>query len=310
MYNCLVEPIITVERNDGTQGAVSLPDVLALLTADQVVAFPALRPHQRQAWHAFLVQLAALALLQAEQIEPSTEASEWARLLRGLTPDWLGDEPWSLVSSPDKPALLQAPVPGGNLSDFKKQLETPDVLDMLITSKNHDLKRQVMTDAAPEDWLFALVTLQTMEGFLGAGNYGISRMNGGFANRPAVSIVPPGGIGARFCRDVSMLIAYRGEAFEQVPQFPLQGGLGLLWLKAWDGTRQLGLGEIDPYYIEICRRVRLIEEANGLGAVTAGSKKARIAAADLKGNTGDPWLPIAVAKPRPCRSQGAVSTTG
>ncbi len=40
----------------------NLFDILAALSADAVVAFPALRPHQRQAWHAFLVQVAAMAL--------------------------------------------------------------------------------------------------------------------------------------------------------------------------------------------------------------------------------------------------------
>ena len=36
----------------------SLPEVYAALMADIVESFPAIRPHQRHAWHAFLVQLA------------------------------------------------------------------------------------------------------------------------------------------------------------------------------------------------------------------------------------------------------------
>jgi CRISPR system Cascade subunit CasA len=47
-----------------------------------------------------------------------------------------------------------------------------------------------MTVATPEHWFYALLTLQTMQGFLGAGNYGISRMNGGFASRPSVGLAP------------------------------------------------------------------------------------------------------------------------
>ena len=40
----------------------SLPALLAALAADTVRDFPALRPHQRHPWHAFLSQLAAIAL--------------------------------------------------------------------------------------------------------------------------------------------------------------------------------------------------------------------------------------------------------
>ena len=61
---------------------------------------------------------------------------------------------------------------------------------MLVTSKNHDLKSAVAVQAGVDDWIFALITLQTMEGFGGAGNYGISRMNGGLGSRPAFSLVP------------------------------------------------------------------------------------------------------------------------
>ena len=82
---------------------------------------------------------------------------------------------------------------------------------MLVTAKNHDLKQAVMTEARAEDWLFALVTLQTMEGFLGAGNYGISRMNGGFANRAAISLAPPGGPAAQWRRDLRQVLALRGK---------------------------------------------------------------------------------------------------
>jgi CRISPR system Cascade subunit CasA len=62
---------------------------------------------------------------------------------------------------------------------------------MLVTAKNHDVKAARLTEAGIDDWLFALVTLQTMEGIGGRNNYGVSRMNGGFANRPGFSIAPP-----------------------------------------------------------------------------------------------------------------------
>ena len=46
---------------------------------------------------------------------------------------------------------------------------------MLITSRNHDLKQEWWPrGASGEDWIFALVSLQTAEGYGGAGNQGIS----------------------------------------------------------------------------------------------------------------------------------------
>ena len=45
---------------------------------DQVEAFPALRPHQRHAWHAFLVQLGVIAMHKAGLTEPLTDAGRMA----------------------------------------------------------------------------------------------------------------------------------------------------------------------------------------------------------------------------------------
>ena len=69
-------------------------------------------------------------------------------------------------------------------------VETPDALDLLITSRNHDLKQAVARRADPEEWIFALVSLQTGEGFGGAANYGIARMNGGSSSRAMMALAP------------------------------------------------------------------------------------------------------------------------
>lgn len=282
-----------------TRGSVeiqrlTLPGVFAALMRNEVESFPALRPHQRHAWHAFLVQVGALALHAKERSDPPLDEESWALLLRGLTPDFPKDEPWSLVAPPDRPALLQPPIPSGNLGELKKVVATPDALDMLVTSKNHDLKAEVMVEAGADDWLFALVTLQTMEGFLGAGNYGISRMNGGFANRPALGIVPPGGLGAHVRRDIAQLLAMHDGAAE-ARGYATSGGLGLLWLKPWDGMTSLRPSELDPYYVEVCRRVRLVEIGSKLSARAGGSKAARVVPIP-GGLTGDPWAPIVTEK--------------
>ena len=110
MYNILSDQLIRMDTSYGSRMEASLPEVYAALMADQVEAFPALRPHQRHAWHAFLVQLGAMAMHEAELGAPPADATEWADLIRGLTPDFPNDEPWQLVvGSITKPAFMQPP---------------------------------------------------------------------------------------------------------------------------------------------------------------------------------------------------------
>ena len=153
---------------------------------------------------------------------------------------------------------------------------TPDELDILVTSKNHDLKSSVASRAAPGDWLFALVTLQTMEGFGGAGNYGVSRMNGGFGSRPAFTLAPVEGLGAHLRMDIVTLLDQMGSLAREFPMRP--GGIGLVWTVPWDGARveELLLERLHPFYIEVCRRIRLRPGPEGnLAAVRTSSKAAR-----------------------------------
>ncbi len=294
-YSLLDEPLISTRHaDDGQRVAYSLPKLFVALAAGRIRDFPALRPHQRHPWHAFLVQLAALALHRAGTGEPFAEAAHWREALLALTPDDLDGAAWCLVAPPARPALLQAPVADGVVRDWKNRLQAPDELDMLVTAKNHDLKAARMRPSAPEDWLFALVSLQTQEGFLGAGNYGISRMNGGFASRPAVAAVPQGHWGRRWRRDVARVLANRDHiAAEQ--ELQERNGIALVWLVPWNGNDSLAFSSLDPFYIEVCRRVRLECDADGIVAYATTSKAARIEAKSRNGITGDPWIPIDVA---------------
>ncbi|MDD2728064.1 type I-E CRISPR-associated protein Cse1/CasA [Malikia sp.] len=275
----------------GDTVAANLPELFAAMNRDEVRDFPALRPHQRHPWHAFLVQLAAIALHQAERDEPFETAAEWDTALMALTPDDLDGAAWCLVSPPGRPAFMQPPVPGGSLADWKSPMTAADELDMLITSKNHDLKAARMIRSSPEDWCHALISLQTQEGFLGAGNYGVSRMNGGFASRCAVGVKPPGRWGQRWRRDVAALIAARQEVVELYGLKP-EGGTALTWLRPWDGLDSLAFPSLDPCYIEVCRRIRMTVSAGQLQAQATSTKAPRIAAKELCGVTGDPWMPV------------------
>ena len=104
--NTLASPLIRSLSRNGTLLLATLPGVLAALMRDEVLCFPALRPHQRHAWHAFLAQLGAVAALRAGRAEPPDDEEGWRGLLRGLTPGYPDDAPWRLVAPPDQPALL------------------------------------------------------------------------------------------------------------------------------------------------------------------------------------------------------------
>jgi CRISPR system Cascade subunit CasA len=291
MLNFLEEPLFTAGSIDNNKSRYSLPGSLAALVKGEILSFSSLRTHQRHVWHAFIVQLAALALEKAkENLLPDDEAS-WAKLLRALTPRWPNGEPWSLiVSDAEKPAILQAPVPGGVLPQFRT-VDTPDGIDVLVTSKNHDLKSARMWKAAPEDWLFSLVSLQTQQGVMGAGKYGISRMNGGYGSRTLIGLDRSGDPGFRFRRDVMALISCGERAAN--PHGLNRSGIALLWLKPWDGVKTLDFKDLHPLYIEICRRIRLGLANGRVIAMDAPSKAARLSGTEyLNGNTGDPWTAV------------------
>ena len=293
MFNLLTEPVFRIETGDAPHAAASLPEVYAALMRDDVEAFPALRPHQRHAWHAFLVQLGAMTLHRAGVREPPADANQWKKLIRGLTADdFPDDDPWRLVVDDiTKPAFMQPSASSeDNAKEYERRVTTPDALDMLVTSKNHDLKASVATQAGVDDWIFALITLQTTDGIAGRNNYGVSRMPSGYGNRSCFSITPSLRPGLHVRRDMRALLNHRQTTLETYSM--ADTGMGLVWTVPWDGKKSnmLALGALDPFYIEICRRVRLQQRARGLEAIRTGSQALRIAS--VKGRTGDPWMPV------------------
>lgn len=290
--NLLTDQVLSVRNGK----RFSLAEALAAMARGEINGFPALRPHQRPAWHMFLVQLAVLALWKSDQHKPPTDSNEWLAALRHLTPNHEDDAPWLLVVGDErKPAFLQPPVPTQPLK--WKQVPTPDALDMLITARNHDLKQQIAAKASAEDWIFALVSLQTAEGYGGAGNQGIARMNGGHSSRPMLGLAPAASASdtsidpsAWWARDVAALLAARGTGSAGTLGKP--GGPALLWCLEWPEREELIPADLDPWFIEVCRRVRLTESGDSFAARRSSSAAPRIAAKVNKGNLGDPWAPV------------------
>ena len=287
----LRKSLITVCGPSGQIKTKSLPELFAAMARQEVSAFASLRPHQRPAWHMFLVQLAVLALRADAEFRLPEDAESWFVLLRRLTSDFAHDEPWCLiVENPERPAFLQPPDPG----KLKWQsVRTPDSLDVVNTSKNFDQKRSIIDANDAQDWLYALVSLQTMAGFGGQRNHGIVRMSSGLSSRPLLGLAPATAVDVRACpsawwaRDVCRLVSC-----SRTLGAGTLGGWGLLWCLPWEEGEQLQVSDLDPCFIEVCRRVRL--EING-GRITARrstSLTQRTYGAPFKGNVDDPWMPV------------------
>ena len=263
-------------------------------------AFPGwLRIKRRRGTNSWL-KLGALALFRGRLNKPPESPDIWRSLLVDLTPD-CADTAWSLVvKEPTSPAFLQ---PRTTMIDtFELAAETPDALDVLVTAKNHDRKRAQAVEGEPHLWLYALVTLQTTQGFSGRGNPGIARMNGGFSSRVLVDRRPNPRWGPRVVRAMRMLLECREKILRRVSDdlYRSKDGLALTWLQAWDTDTPLRMAELDPFFIEICRRVRLTAVENGkLEALYRKADTPRVDAQALKGNVGDPWVPINLSKGDP-----------
>ncbi len=294
MKNLLSDSVIRADYTDNSRRWLSLPEVYEAMLADRIIGFPALRSHQRHAWHAFLAQLAVIALVRSGRDKPPARAAEWQNLIRALTPEFRNDEPWRLVvEDSSKPAFMQCPAPNG-LVKYKREVRAPDDLDLLVTSKNHDMKSSIGIASGIDDWIFALINCQTMNGYSGLGNHGIARMSGGFGSRPCIGLAPAaGGMGAYLAHDIRTMVANRNHLLDLYSDyFSADAGIALLWTEPWDGTTSLSLEHLDPYFIEICRRIRLLAIPEGILGKVANSDTARIAARHAKGNVGDHWAPV------------------
>lgn len=291
-HSLLDDALFRVDTSSGP-ASFTLPQVLAALRDDAVWSFEGLQAHQEQAWYTFLVQLAAMATVRASGGSVPADADAWRTALLDLADGEASA--WALVVDDlDRPAFMQPPVPEGSLDDakFKDDIPSPSSLDVLVTSKNHDVKQNRLAHPRLEHWIYALVTLQTMEGFLGRGNYGVVRMNGGFGNRPLVGVSPDLSFGARFGRDLGVLVERRGE---MPGLYDPTSGKTLLWTDPWDGSKgdAIPIDACDPYFIEVCRRIRFTQDDGALTCWRANTKGQRVDAPDaLNGQTGDPWTPI------------------
>jgi CRISPR system Cascade subunit CasA len=311
MLDLLTEPIVGVSAASGTQ-MVTLPELFAGLVKGGVLGYPGLRPHQADPWHAFLVQVAASVLARSPRDAiTSIESSFWHDGLLDLAD---GEATaWQLiVEDATRPAFMQHPLgTAAELNTWKVAGRTPDEIDVLVTAKDHDVKSSRVASIDAEAWLFALVTCQTTSGFFGAGKYGSIRMNGGFGSRAFVSLVTDPSPSSRFQEELRVVGACRGAV--------LAGGYGyrskgcvLTWLKPWRrDASQWMLSELEPWFVEAVRPLRLRSAVGGIEALGTTSDARQIGPKSVDGgDVGDPWCPTNLADKKKGRSALTVSGSG
>lgn len=299
-FDLLQEPLLSVADAAGAHSQVTLPGLLTRLSAGENLEMALLEPHQQLAWHTFLCQLAAIALHRGEhpleQQDLAYDDNRWRELLiEAAKADGGTALAFSLVVEDLSQAAFMQP-PLTDLHALKSLHDLPTAeLDTLITSKNHDVKIDRIARPMPEHWVFALVALQTTSGFLGRGNYGIARMNGGFGSRPRVGFTRSHRYEQQFRRDVEVLLRSLREVS---PIFPAcnAGSPALLWVQPWDGTASAPLNSLHPLFLEVSRRIRLTRRDDALMAHRGSSDGPRVDAKAALGNTGDPWTPVEKAK--------------
>ena len=289
--NLLIELLFRVRTPAGLK-SLSLPGLLAALGEDAVDSLPGLQRHQEDAVHIFLCYLAGAVLARGGIIDPTQSEAFWRDGLRQLA-GRDDDCAWTLVvEDVTQPAFLQAPLMSKSaFTAFGLKANTPDELDVLQTAKNHDVKSQRVHEVHPDAWVYALINLQTMTGLMGRGNYGIARMNSGTGSRVCVGLLYGEQLGERWQRETRKLLNYRAELLAGEWQYR-NDGLVLVWLRAWDLKTPLSLSELDPFFIEVARPVRLVVADGLIRAWGTGSEGNRLFAKQQKGIVGDPWTPL------------------
>lgn len=120
-HRLLDDRLLRYRDASGHAHHATLPELFVAMTADTVRDFPALRPHQRHPWHAFLTQLAAIALHATGRSEPFETANEWRAALLALTPDDPDGASFSLVAPDDRPAFCKRRARQGNRARGRKR---------------------------------------------------------------------------------------------------------------------------------------------------------------------------------------------
>ncbi|MGE0373339.1 MAG: type I-E CRISPR-associated protein Cse1/CasA [Gammaproteobacteria bacterium] len=311
MHDLLNDPLIGVRTAAGAQQCVTLPGAIAGLLSGDIADFTGLRAHQADPWHVLLVQLAASVMARLpEGTESPADESFWRAGLLDLADGQAAA--WHLVvDDVTLPAFMQHPLAAeSGISAFSPLARQPDELDVLVTAKNHDVKAARVGDD-PEAWLQAVVALQTLSGFLGKGNYGSVRMNGGFGSRCIVSLLTSTDSANRFQEELAVVRSMRDGVLASGIGYR-ERGVVLTWLTPWSRrTHHHDLATLEPWFVEAVRPLRLRTTEGAVHAWGCTSEARQIGPKAIdSGDVGDPWLPINETDKKKGRSALTVSGAG
>lgn len=286
-HNLLDQPLLSWRDGQRRRSMTTLPGIISKLASGKLADFPRARAHQFHPWSMFLTQLAAIGLRRARKSDPRLSEEDWCTLLLDLTDGTR--EPWCLVVEDlSKPAFFQPPVPEGAIDSWSLA-DHPDDIDVLVTSKGHDVKSSLLSADDIEGWVLALVTLQTMQGYPGRGYNRIARMKGGYGSRPRVGVSPDRRLTPRFLRDVRILLDSWDWLLERGYN---DAGYALTWAAPWNGETSLTMSELSPHFVEVCWRLRFGHSPGALFCAYTTTQSRRCLVEIENGDVGDPWIPV------------------
>ena len=128
LHSLLDEPILGIEDDGGHRAKTTLPGLLARLPQGTPTTLTADRRTSSTPVHAFLVQLAAIALTRGGLSDIAHDEGTWRELLLGAANhDGSGAEAFfsRLSANLRKPVFLQPPIQEGNLEALKNEHSRP-----------------------------------------------------------------------------------------------------------------------------------------------------------------------------------------
>ncbi len=260
----------------------TLAGVLTVLGAGLDVRLPYAQTYQEHSIYATLIYTAIQGLFRAGEVNPALSTKEWTDILLDLAPL----RSYDLVQ-PDlsQPAYMQSPTDESILVP-EKCMFTPDEIDTIPSGANHSLKKRRIADGRAEHYIFALMSLQAASNPI-AGYRGSPRVTK--KGRICVSIVPSMSLGVRFVRDVGLgLDPELRRKLVRDYHYRNNGGIGYVWLKPWDGKDSLSADQLDPFFLDAPRLIRLRIEGDRIVGYRRETDAQRVI---VEGAGGDLWTP-------------------
>lgn len=263
--NLLTTPLLTTAaslvRGAGRR-QVTLPELLLGIYNGERGCELVRAPHAAQdAIDATLITLLALALREHASSSPSpSEESLTDALMEVAGGDARAYDALADIDDPEKPAFFQPPSHQRTMkaAGFSEKFVAASDLTPRVYAKNHDHKLMVSLGRDTlEDWLLALIGIQTQASFMGRGNRAIARKFSSIGARVIATAHPANKARSQCMGEMARALA---AAYRDTPR----GRPALLYTLSFEkDSASLLPSEVDPLFIECARRYKLIEAMDG-----------------------------------------------